>query len=326
MPVRCSSSTSVRWLMVPEPDKATFSGRVWFGIGDEGAEIRRRQVGPRHQHLRRHHQHRDRRELLERVLVEIGIEARIDRDGVADDQQRVAVRRRIGDKDRAGGIACAGLVLDDDRLGPDRAQSFGEDARDRIDRTAGRRRHDQPHRARGKLRRVFGLRASEPRPLHTGQTAATTKRSACAGMSVSHRERNEQIVDLDRSGDQRLLVQILHERIQRRPVGLDAVGKRRRHRTPGRSRRRGRQATAACSAATPGCASCPSRASSPRSALVEAGRDERMLLVDVAADRDEMHDRKDPRAQEIVLLRRGSRETAARYPGCGRARAAATCR
>ena len=166
--------------MVPGPDEATFSvPGLAFGIGDERAQIGRRQVGPRHQHLRRHHQHRDRRELLQRVLVEIGIEARVDRDRVADDQQRVAVGRRVGDEDRAGGIARAGLALDDHRLGPHRAQPIRQNARDRIDRTARRRRHDQPHRARGKFRRVFGLGMRTPAAQHQQRSDDKSAKSAC---------------------------------------------------------------------------------------------------------------------------------------------------
>ena len=161
MPVRCSSNTSVRWLMVPGPDEATLS---LPGLALASAmKVRRSDAGRSgraHQHLRRRHQHRHRRELPERVLVEIGLEARIHRDRVGDDEQRVAIGRRIGDEDGAGGIASPGLLSTiKARSTPCAAHRRGCVRPHRPGRPATTAQ--SAARCGGEFRRVFGLGACE---------------------------------------------------------------------------------------------------------------------------------------------------------------------
>src|SRR6185312_4389528 len=61
---------------------------------------------------------------------------------------------------------------------------------------------------------------ARPRPL-SNSSAATKK--CRTGMSAPTFDRNEQVIGRHRRGDQGLLVQILHQRIERRPVRLDAI-------------------------------------------------------------------------------------------------------
>ena len=103
--------------------------------------------------------HRDRREILQRIVRQLFIDGGVDRDrsGLAE-QQRVAVGLgfvdEIGADDRTGTAA----VLDHDRL-PDRlADPFGNDARDRVGAAAGGVGHDQPNRVRGIFVGVRGER------------------------------------------------------------------------------------------------------------------------------------------------------------------------
>ena len=122
--------------------------------------------------LRRHrgmHQHdiaarrdqSDRREILARVVADVGIERRIDRQRARGDQQRVAVGRGLGDLARRDGAAGAAAVLDHDGLAEARAHPLGDDARDHVVAAAGRVGHDQRDRV-GRIIRRAGCRRCPP--------------------------------------------------------------------------------------------------------------------------------------------------------------------
>ena len=64
---------------------------------------------------------------------------------VGHHEQRVSIRRALGDGVGADDRAAAGLVLDHERLAEGRRQLFSEGARVDIGGTAGRERHDDLH-------------------------------------------------------------------------------------------------------------------------------------------------------------------------------------
>jgi hypothetical protein len=81
------------------------------------------------QHQRLLHQQRDRREIGDRVIVEIGIERHVD--GVGGDRapdQRVAVGIGLCDRGGADRAGRAGPVLDDDRLAERRLHDLRDEA------------------------------------------------------------------------------------------------------------------------------------------------------------------------------------------------------
>ncbi len=87
-------------------------------------------------------------EIGEAVVERTPVERLVDgEDGAARQQQRVAVGRRLGDALRPGHAAGAADILDDELLAEDLADARAEDARDGVDRPAGRIRHDKVDRA-----------------------------------------------------------------------------------------------------------------------------------------------------------------------------------
>ncbi len=91
---------------------------------------------------------------IERLLVEPGID-RV-RDG--NDQERVAVGRRLGGEVGADDTAGAAAVIDEDLLAQSLAELIGDDAADHVVAAAGRERDDHADRAarivvRGRCRR-----------------------------------------------------------------------------------------------------------------------------------------------------------------------------
>jgi hypothetical protein len=89
----------------------------------------------------------DRRESLDRIIGQLGVEARIDHEGrFRPDEQRVAVGRGLGDVFRRDLIVGARLVLDDDLLAPRFGEALRERAGERVGHTAGRGGHDDGHR------------------------------------------------------------------------------------------------------------------------------------------------------------------------------------
>src|SRR6185295_9436893 len=128
-----------------------------------------------------------------------------------------------------------------------------------------------------------------PGPPMSAPSAATASRPARA------RERHEQILDRNRPGDEVLLDHVGDQRLQRRPVGFDAVGKRISPEDRvdllhviDQPRQHGAQRA--------GVAHAHARAALRlHERVVEAARDPALALVQVAADDHEVHDRKDPR-------------------------------
>ena len=142
--------------------------------------------------LRRHrrmHQHdqragrdqADRREILARVVADIGIERRIDRERAgAAEHERVAVGRGLRDRARRDRAAGAAAVLDHDLLAERLAHLLGDDARHHVVAAAGRVGHDQRDRPVGiVLRRGRRCgREGRPRPAGSGIIGA----SACVAL------------------------------------------------------------------------------------------------------------------------------------------------
>jgi hypothetical protein len=110
--------------------------------------------------------------------------------GVADDEL-VAVGRRLGDAQRAGGPARAGNILDDDLLAEELAHGRRQDATDHVDRTAGRKRHYHGERTRGPFLRLGGTgrrkhqRGDDEPPQHRSPPSSRTPyASICAHQSA----------------------------------------------------------------------------------------------------------------------------------------------
>jgi len=104
-----------------------------------------------------HHQHRgaggdraDRRELLGRVVAQIGIEARVDADRAGEREQHgVAVGCAARGLARADIAAGAGPVLHQDLLPKRLAHALADQARHDVVAAARRERHHQRDRPRG---------------------------------------------------------------------------------------------------------------------------------------------------------------------------------
>jgi hypothetical protein len=110
---------------------------------------RLRRHGGVHRHDQRQlRQQDDRQEVLCRIVRQAGVEMRADAvRGDRVQQQRVAVRIRLGDggrRDRAAGTA---PIADDDRLPQCVGELRPDRAGDEIRRPSGRNRHHQLHRA-----------------------------------------------------------------------------------------------------------------------------------------------------------------------------------
>ena len=112
-----------------------------------------REARMRHDHQRHQEDVGDRQEIDQRLVRQVGIEARIDAEGAArHDHQRVAVGCRGLAVLGGGNAAAARLVLDDDLLLPDVGQLLGHQAGEDVGGLAGRKRHDEAHRLVGPRR------------------------------------------------------------------------------------------------------------------------------------------------------------------------------
>jgi hypothetical protein len=122
------------------------------GIGRE------RLVGDERDRLGRHHAHGS--EILLGVVGQLLADGRIDQQRVGGDQHGVAVGGRLGERRRRHDRAGARAVLDHDGLAsPARGEEIREDARHHVGRPAGRERHQELHRPRGKVGRALRRRA-----------------------------------------------------------------------------------------------------------------------------------------------------------------------
>ena len=180
-----ANSSAARCTLDPVPVEAK--------VSLPGSLLRQRdQFGDRTRRHRRMHQHdiaarcdqSDRREILARVVADIGIERRVDRERARGDQERVAVGLGLGDLARRDGAAGAAAVLDHDGLAEARAHPLGDDARDHVVAAAGRVGHDQRDRTGRIVRR---LRAATPaRNAARDSGRAQQRRSFRLGAGLLH--------------------------------------------------------------------------------------------------------------------------------------------
>ena len=100
---------------------------------------------------RRHQRHqRDRLEILERIVGELGVEERVHHQRAVDrQQQRVAVGLGLGHGLGADDGVGAGAVVDDDLLAEVLAHLLADQPAEHVGRSARRERHDQRDRATG---------------------------------------------------------------------------------------------------------------------------------------------------------------------------------
>ena len=118
MPAMFASNAVARCASEATPGRAVVE-RAGLGLGerDQFGKILRRHAGIDHQHVGLPADHRDRREILDRVVGQAGAEARRDRlRARGSDPDRVAVGRRLGDRVGADVAAGARAVLDHDLL------------------------------------------------------------------------------------------------------------------------------------------------------------------------------------------------------------------
>ena len=129
---------------------------------------------------RRHRDHRDRLEILHRIVERLDHSDRIEdqRTGAAE-QDRVAVGRSMRDGHRADRAAGAALVLDIDGAAERRLDVLGPQPRHRIIDAARRKGNDELDGAVGILR----LRCTEPRC----ERAAGERREASQYVTTLHR-------------------------------------------------------------------------------------------------------------------------------------------
>jgi len=114
-----------------------------------------RRIGLHQEQVGRRANQRDRREIGERIVGQLVVKVRVERVPGGDNDQRVAVRRRLGQRLRCNRAARTGAVLDDDCLAPAFGQLIAQRAPDNIDSAAWRERHVNVHR----LRREIVLRS-----------------------------------------------------------------------------------------------------------------------------------------------------------------------
>jgi len=123
--------------------------RVRPRIVDELAHVVRGDRRMHHQHVDVRGDEGDRREVAHRVEGHARVDARIDAvRGDAAHAERVAVGRRLRDEVHADVPACAGAVLDHDRLSERLAERRRERAAKRVDDRARRERADEADRLR----------------------------------------------------------------------------------------------------------------------------------------------------------------------------------
>ena len=127
MPATFSSSSIARCADDPgPPEPKVISPGFCFGERDELGERSRPKPGPHQQDRRRVGDAADLREVLDRIVRQVRIKPRRNRQRGVGQEQRVAVRRRANHQRGTGGAARAATVLDDHRL----AELFGQLLRD----------------------------------------------------------------------------------------------------------------------------------------------------------------------------------------------------
>ena len=120
--------------------------------------------------LGRAHDARDRRDVANEIEVELVVERRVDGVRRSDQEQRVAVRRRVHDHLGPDIAAGARPIFDDELLAEPLRQPLAHQARDDVGRAAGGIADDDVHRPRR-----IGLRAVRSRDT-AGSAAAPAAR------------------------------------------------------------------------------------------------------------------------------------------------------
>src|SRR2546422_2318806 len=111
--------------------------RIGAGEIDDFLEARERQVPARDQRIRMADHQADRRQVAERIVPRLLVQAHVERDvGQAADDQAVAVGRGARDELRAHQRAGAGAILDHERLPRLLAELLREHAPDQIETAA----------------------------------------------------------------------------------------------------------------------------------------------------------------------------------------------
>ncbi len=117
---------------------------IGLGVGDEFRNGRDRQVLVDHDHVREADDAGDGRDVAQEIEVELRKQRRVDGIGRRDQQQRVAVRRRVDDGFRREIGGSAGPALDHHGLTELLLQPLGGEARRDVGRSAGRVADDEP--------------------------------------------------------------------------------------------------------------------------------------------------------------------------------------
>ena len=143
--------------------KAVFAGIV----PDELHQFRQRlgrHLRVDHHDIRRNRNQRHRREILDRIIRHLGVEAGVHDEAGADRHDGVAVRRHAGDLAGRGVAAGAADVLDEELLAEIVGKLLRHDAGDGIGRSAGGKADHDAHRpARIALRRCRHDAGQQPR-------------------------------------------------------------------------------------------------------------------------------------------------------------------
>ena len=149
-----------------------------LGLGERHqlGDAFRRDAGIEHQHIGRGADHRDRLEVVDRVVGQLGAERRRHAMRARGDQaDRVAVRRGLGDDIDAEIAAGAGAVLDDELLAELGREFLRHQAADDVGGGAGRERHHDAHRL---------VRIARPRCANDGEAASSASRVNASGDRV----------------------------------------------------------------------------------------------------------------------------------------------
>src|SRR4051794_30893607 len=88
----------------------------------------------------------DRRKIFDRIVGQLAIEARADRERCGGKQQRITIRQTFGDDISADDSGSAGAVVDDERLMEPFAQLLRQHAGNRI-RAARWKQHNHTYRS-----------------------------------------------------------------------------------------------------------------------------------------------------------------------------------
>ena len=123
--------------------------RLRLRQGDQFRQAVRGQRRMRDQELVQQHEHGRRNEIAPRVVGQLAVQVRVDREGgIGSHEDGVSVGRALGDGVGGDDGVRAGLVLHDHGLAPRRLQLVGKLARHYVDAAAGRVRDDDAHRLR----------------------------------------------------------------------------------------------------------------------------------------------------------------------------------